>query len=147
MNRKGSKQDKSWFSKNKLWVIPVSFVGAVAFVALILTLGSSLFDGITSRMKESPSYQESLVRAKSNKSVISLIGEPIEPYGLILGKVRTMNGVKSVNLTIPIKGPRGEAKILVIGGESDNSEQWTYTKMEVVVFEGSKVVSLIVPDV
>ncbi len=50
----------------------------------------------------------------SNEEVIDLLGEPIESDGIMQGNISLNGDDGETNFRIPIKGPKGEARIVVI---------------------------------
>ncbi len=124
---------KGWFNRNWKWVVPTG--GCLLITVLLIVFAGSLFFGITSMMTDSQAYQDSMEAAKNNEALIELLGEPIEVNGTNRGSLNIRNGIKSADLSIPIKGPNGEATIYVVGeGINDN---WTYQTMEVHI-EGTR---------
>ncbi|MEM7084851.1 MAG: cytochrome c oxidase assembly factor Coa1 family protein [Bacteroidota bacterium] len=126
-------QRKGWFGRNWKWAVPTG--GCLLIIILLVVFAGSLFFGITSMMTDSQAYQDSMEAAKNNDALIELLGEPIETNGVSGGSLNINNGIKSAELSIPIKGPEGEATIFVVGrGMNDN---WSYETMEVHI-EGSR---------
>jgi len=124
---------KGWFGRNWKWAVPTG--GCLLIIILLVVFAGSLFFGITSMMTDSQAYKDSMEAAQNNEALIELIGEPIEANGYNGGSIKYNNGISSAELNIPIKGPKGEANIFVVG-ESVN-DNWTYQTMEVHL-EGSR---------
>lgn len=130
---------KSWWKRNWKWVVPTG--GCLGLIFLIVVFAGSVIYGVTSLMADSDGYKTAMAAAKENQAVIELLGEPIEENGMAGGSVNTSNGFKSVALTIPIKGPKGEATIRVEGeGVGDN---WTYQVMNVYVDSADTIINLL----
>lgn len=124
---------KGWFGRNWKWAVPTG--GCLLIIILLVVFFGSLFFGITSMMSDSQAHQDSMEAAQNNEALIELIGEPIETNGMNGGSLTINNGLKSADLRIPIKGPKGEATIFVVGeGVNDH---WTYQTMEAHI-EGSR---------
>ncbi len=78
---------------------------------------------------------------QQNKRVIELLGEPIETNGMTGGSFNSSNGYKTVQLTIPIKGPKGEATIRVEG--EGVGDKYTYQIMDVYSDEAEEIIKLL----
>jgi len=126
-------EHKGWFGRNWKWALPTG--GCLIVIILLVIFAGSVFFGITSMMTDSQAYQDSMEAAQQNEALIELIGEPIESNGMNGGSLNYSNGIKSAELNIPIKGPKGEATIFVVGEGID--DEWTYQSMEVHI-EGSR---------
>lgn len=130
---------KNWFGRNWMWVVPTG--GCLVIIVLLVVFAGSLFFGITTLMSDSTAYKDSMELVTSNEEVIQLLGEPIEPNGMSGGNINYSGGYGSAELTIPIKGPKGEATIRVEGGGVD--DDWTYEVMEVYVDGSDEIIDLL----
>ncbi|NNC95170.1 MAG: hypothetical protein HKN92_06365 [Chitinophagales bacterium] len=130
---------KSWFNRNWKWVVPTG--GCLLVIILIVAFAGSLIWGVTSLMSDSQAYQDAMTEARNNSQVVQVLGEPIETNGMSGGSINYSNGYGTAELTIPIKGPNGEATILVEGSGAD--ENWTYQKMEVSISDSDQVIDLL----
>ena len=72
-----------------------------------------------------------MVRAKSDPRVIKAIGTPIKPEWYVGGKTDVSGGSGRSDLSIPIRGPKGEATIYVAATKF--AGEWQYTKLVVKV--------------
>jgi len=132
-------QRKGWFARNWKWVVPTG--GCLLGIILIIVFAGSLFFGISSMMTDSQAYKDSMEAVQSNEEVISILGEPIETNGTNGGNFGYRNGVSSAELSIPIKGPNGEATIFVVGEGTDDN--WTYETMEVHFEDSNDIIYLL----
>jgi hypothetical protein len=130
---------KGWFGRNWKWAVPTG--GCLLIIILIVVFFGSLIFGITSMMTDSQAYQDAMAAAQKNEALIELLGEPIEPNGVNGGSWNISNGIKSAELTIPIKGPNGEATIFVVGEGINDS--WTYQTMEVHIEDSREIIDLL----
>ncbi|OAB80026.1 cytochrome c oxidase assembly factor Coa1 family protein [Cochleicola gelatinilyticus] len=135
-------QRKSWFNRNWKWVVPTG--GCLALIIFAIVFVGSIFFGVTSLLSDSQANIDAMERVRSNELVINRIGEPIESNGSNGGSINYENGYSSANITIPIKGPKGEAVIRVEGGGIEKT--WTYEKMEVFLSETNEVIDLLNPN-
>ncbi|MEM7185684.1 MAG: cytochrome c oxidase assembly factor Coa1 family protein [Bacteroidota bacterium] len=132
-------QRKGWFARNWKWVVPSG--GCLLIIILFIAFAGSLFVGISSMMTDSQAYKDSMEVVAANPQVIDALGEPIETNGMQGGNLSYKNGLNSAELTIPIKGPNGEATIYVAGSGTDDN--WSYTLMEVHIDGTNEVINLL----
>lgn len=130
---------KGWFSRNWKWAVPTG--GCLLIIVLFVSFAGTLIWGITSMMSDSQAYIDAMGKAQTNTTVIERIGEPIETNGMINGNINYSNGYGHAALTIPIKGPKGEATISVEGGGVE--ENWTYETMDVYISESGEIINLL----
>jgi hypothetical protein len=133
---------KGWFARNWKWVVPTG--GCLIIVVLLVVFAGGLFYTVANLTTDSQAYIDSMEKVKTNELVIEQIGEPIEQNGISSSSFNYTNGYSSAELTIPIKGPKGEATIRVEGGGVD--ENWTYDVMEVYVKGSDEVIYLLEDD-
>lgn len=132
-------ESKGWFARNWKWVVPSG--GCLLIIILMVAFAGSLFFGISSMMTDSQAYKDSMEAVSTNQEVIAILGEPIETNGMHGGNFSYKNGVSSAEFSIPIKGPKGEATIFVIGSGKD--ENWTYETMEVHIDRTNEIIDLL----
>ena len=132
---------KGWWGRNWKWAIPTFGCGGF-IVVFIAIFGVAIF-GATSFMSKSQPYQEALTLAKSNPETIAILGEPIETNGIMQGSLNIENGQGDITVNIPIKGPKGEASVFVVGEK--RGDIWTYSEMEVRFKNSEKVIELLEP--
>ncbi|MEL6812353.1 MAG: cytochrome c oxidase assembly factor Coa1 family protein [Bacteroidota bacterium] len=130
---------KGWFGRNWKWAVPVGCL--VIVIMFIVLVAGGIFWGVTSLMGDSEPYKTALYEAQNNESVIEYLGEPIETNGMAGGSIQYSNGLGSAELTIPIKGPKGEATIRVTGDGVD--ENWQYEQMDVYLKEDNTIINLL----
>ncbi len=135
------KRDESWLARNWKWAVPGG--GCLVLIVGLLLFVGTLYFGVTSLLKNSTAYEESLKRANANQQVVEIFGQPIE-VDSVGGNVNSTVGSKNANLKIWIKGPKADGKIIVDGTASGNV--WTYQKMEVSVEGKNKIINLLAQD-
>jgi hypothetical protein len=82
-------------------------------------------------LKSSDAYKTAVARAKANPQVISALGEPIEEGMFLSGKTNVEGSSGEADLTIPISGPKGKAKIFAIA--TKRAGRWNYSTLEVEI--------------
>lgn len=108
---------RTWWERNRKWVIPVgilAFLATVAMMALVLYLFISFLFGM---MKSSGAYQDALAIAVDHPRVIQAIGEPVEEGFFVTGNISTSGTSGSADIRIPLSGPRGKAGLYVIANK------------------------------
>ncbi len=99
---------KNWFERNWMWFVPVAAVTVIGlFVGFALLIVYLVFGFI----KGSDVYQEALNRAQNNPAVVERLGTPIEPGYFFSGNINVSGASGNADLSIPIHGPKGKAKI------------------------------------
>lgn len=89
-------------------------------------------------MKKSDVFAEALKRAQNSPEVQAAIGTPVDTGWMMQGSLNYNNGEGQADLTIPLKGPKGEAGLSVKSSKAANGP-WEYSVMEVALPDGTKV--------
>ena len=132
-------EQKSWFGRNWLWVVPVG--GCLTVILLFIFGLGAIFFGVTKALKNSTPYEYAIVQAKNNVNVIELLGEPIETNGIMQGEISLHNNTGKVDIKIPIKGPKGKGSVIVVGEKIDG--EWVYEELYVLIKETSERINLL----
>jgi len=128
-------QQKSWFRRNWLWVVPAG--GCLTIILLfIFGVGAAIF-GFNQLFTESAPYTYALEQASNDSKVIELLGNDIESDGIMQGTISFKNNNGHANITIPIKGSKGLGSITIIG-EKENGT-WTYSTFFVTIKKTKKL--------
>ena len=121
----------NWWGRNWKWFVPVL---AVVMLALFAAFLAAIFAFVFGMMKSSEPYREALTRATANPQTVQALGEPIEPGYFVQGNISTQGASGEASFVIPLKGPKGSAKIYVDATQS--AGLWEY-KTLVVQIEGN----------
>ncbi|WP_299766912.1 cytochrome c oxidase assembly factor 1 family protein [uncultured Dokdonia sp.] len=132
-------QEKSWWKRNWKWALPVGGCGG-CLIIVILFIGG-VFAGVTTMFTSSTPYQEGLEKVNSNEQVVELLGTPIEKDGIMQGSINFNNGDGEADFNIPIKGPKGEGRLYIVGEK--RNDEWTYSEMEVRIDQNNEVINLL----
>ncbi len=132
-------EQKSWFSRNWGWVVPLGGCLTIILVFIIF-LGSVIF-GVTELISESTPYKDAMAKVNQDEYVLNLLGEPIETNGIMNGNISFQNDEGSVDISIPIKGPKGEARLYVEGDKRNDT--WTYNELYVIISETEEQIDLL----
>jgi hypothetical protein len=121
----------NWWSRNWKWFVPVL---ATVMMALFAAFFFAIFAFVFGMMKSSEPYQEAMTRATANPHVVQALGEPIESGYFVQGNISTQGTTGEASFVIPLKGPKGSAKIYVDATQS--AGLWEY-KTLVVELQGN----------
>ena len=102
---------------------------AIIFISFTGLASSEAVAAATAKVAASPRIQETL-------------GTPIEREWLTMGSVETSNGDSSADVRIPIKGPKGGAKIHAVGYKRQGG-QWVFTVLEVTITSTAERINLL----
>ena len=132
-------QQKGWFGRNWMWVVPVG--GCLTIILLfIFGIGAAIF-GVSEVMKGSAPYELAVGEAMHNEELIAILGEPIETNGIMQGNLNFKNGSGSADISIPLKGPNGEATVFIKGEKEDG--QWTYDEFYILLESNNERINLL----
>ncbi|WP_103069305.1 cytochrome c oxidase assembly factor Coa1 family protein [Aquimarina sediminis] len=132
-------QEKSWFARNWGWAVPVG--GCLTLIVLFFVFLGSLIFGVNELISESTPSQEALAKVNEDEYVITILGQPIETDGIMSGSISYTNGIGSADMSIPVKGPKGEARLFVVG--SKRNDQWSYTEMYIIIDKTDEQIDLL----
>jgi len=132
-------QQKSWFARNWGWAVPVG--GCLTIIILFFVFLGSVIFGVSELMTNSDPYKDALAKVKQDDYVIEILGEPIETNGIMQGSLSYENNVGDANISVPIKGPKGEARVYVVGTKTN--DQWEYSEMYVIISETDEQIDLL----
>jgi Cytochrome oxidase complex assembly protein 1 len=120
---------QTWWDRNWKWVIgclagcliPVIGFGGIAALIVVFVMGS---------IKTAEPYIYGLSRAEKNPQVKAALGDPIQAGIWTNGKVNINNDSGSVDITIPVSGPKGSGTIRVVGTRT--AKKWEYSTLDFV---------------
>jgi glycerate kinase len=130
-------QRKSWLNRNWKWLIPS---GCLTLLILFGLFIGGIFYEVTSIIKDSDAYKESMTAVQNNKLVVEKLGSPIETDGMVSGNVTSTNDVRTCDVQVPIKGPKGKATLFVVG---EKRGKWKYSEMSVYIENTDEKIDLL----
>ena len=130
---------KSWFGRNWPWLLPVGGCLIIIFL-FVFGIGAAIFGGVK-LLKNSEPFEYALETATNNEELIAIIGEPIETDGIMQGSLNCNNGRSSADITIPLKGPEGEASVTIVGEKLD--EDWEYEEFYITIKATNEKINLL----
>lgn len=133
-----SRQD--WWQRNWKWLVPTGcltvLLAFAGFIALIMAL-------VFGMLRSSGAYSEAVELARTNPSVVSALGTPIEAGYFISGSITESGPSGEAEMSIPISGPRGEGMIYVEATKSAGA--WEFYKLIVEISATRERVGLLAP--
>ncbi|QSW89924.1 MULTISPECIES: cytochrome c oxidase assembly factor Coa1 family protein [Flavobacterium] len=130
-------QRKNWWDRNWKWFVPTGCLSLIILFGLFI---AGIFFGVTSMMKDSDAYKESIAAVKKNKIVTEKLGNPIETDGMISGSINVSGDKGECDLQIPIKGPKGKGTLFVVAHKRG---KWNYEEMSVYVEKTEEEINLL----
>lgn len=132
---------KSWFGRNWPWAVPA---GGCLTLIIIAAIGiGAVFVKMPELLNNLEPITYGITEASTNEYVIEALGEPIEGdrHGETKGDIDFKNKNSDINISMPLKGPKGTAE-LVIKGKKENDE-WIYEKLVIIVNETGEEINLL----
>ncbi len=127
-----------WWQRHWKWAVPVGCTGMI--VLLVLAIGGFILM-VMSFMKSSDIYEQAMVEARAHPELRRALGEPIEDGRFPMGSVSIEGSSGQADLTIPLSGPNGEAKLYVIAEK--RAGQWEMMTLEAELLENNRRVDLL----
>jgi len=132
-------QQKSWFSRNWMWLVPTS--GCLLIILFVVFgIGAAIF-GVSKLMTGSEPYEYAIEKASHDPIVIEHLGESIKSDGIMSGNISLKNDSGEVNITIPIKGNLDRGSVTIIGKKINGV--WKYDELYVTIKEKNTTINLI----
>ena len=132
-------QQKSWFGRNWIWVIPTG--GCLTLILLfVFGIGAAIF-GVSKIFKNATPYEYAIEQASSNLRVIELLGEPVETAGIMQGNISIKNDSGEADFKIPLKGHEGRGSVIIKADKIDG--EWFYEELYVLIKGANEKINLL----
>lgn len=118
--------------------------GCLSVVLGCFGLGVAIFAVVMMFLRNSDACQMSLLQAQQSEVMKRELGEPISLGWVVSGKIKITNGKGTVDVTVPVSGPKGSASIHTVGKKSAGGP-WTFSTMQAKVDATGEVVDLRAP--
>jgi hypothetical protein len=115
----------------------IALIGCTVILALAIIFVGGLVFFVFGAIKRSDVYTEARNRAAADPRVIATLGEPINTGWWVSGSVHVDNGRGTADITFPIKGPKGEAKVHATA--SRDTSAWSYSQLTVTPEGGGQI--------
>ncbi len=119
----------------------IAMVGCGVVIVAILAITAGIVFFVFGLIKSSYVYKSAVQRAESNPQVIALLGSPVGTGWWVRGSVNLDNDRGHADITIPIEGPKGEAKIHCVATRS--RDDWTFDELLVIPDKGGPTIDLL----
>lgn len=132
-------KQKSWFGRNWPWVVPV---GGCLTVVLFFVFGiGALFFGVSKAIKDSTPVEYAMELVENNVEVKKVLGHNIEVDGMFNGNLSLTNDDGIIDISIPIKGEKGNGKLIIKGEKYDG--EWIYEDLYVRIKDTHEKINLL----
>jgi hypothetical protein len=84
---------------------------------------------VFSTLSKSDGVDAAVRHATDSEQVRALLGYPIEKKGFVSGSVNVNNGTGSVDVIIPISGPKGKGSLRAVGKKGAGAPAWDFTTL------------------
>ena len=130
-------QRQSWLNRNWKWFIPSGCLTLLVLAALFI---GGIFYEVTSVLKDSEAYKESMIAVENNKLVVEKLGSPVETDGMVSGTVTSHNEFRTCDVQVPLKGPKGKGTLFIVG---EKRGTWKYSEMSVYIKNTNEKIDLL----
>lgn len=131
---------QTWLERNWKWLVPL-------LIAIVLFVFSALIGGVIyfveSALRSSYPYQVAVKRATESPVVAAKLGTPLHIGWFVSGNLGFNGSEGSASLGIPISGPNGKGRIMVVGKKHAN--HWNFETLEVDVSGPDEPIPLLDP--
>lgn len=133
---------RSWFSKNWPWVLPIGCCSGCLLVFLLFIggIGATVLS-VFSEMKNASPIEEVLIIANNNPKAKEILGTDIVSEGFPSGNISFNNDDGEVAFTILIRGSKDEGILSVDGIRVD--EKWVYEDLYITIKETQEQINLL----
>jgi hypothetical protein len=115
-----------------MWAFMILMMILVGGVAVVGGGVAWLFNGLA----KSEGAAQALKRAADAPAVTAKLGTPVIRGSFATGSYAVnTNGTWSIDLSLPVSGPKGSGNLLIVGTRTNN--QWSYSRLVVVPADGS----------
>lgn len=122
-------------------------IGCGCLVLFLLVAGScaAMFSGVVWALQQSDAYVYAIEQVEKHPQVSEALGTPVESGILVTGNINLDNDDGTVDLEIPVSGPKGSGTIKVSGTKTDGV--WNFDNLICVIDATGQVINLMdVPE-
>jgi hypothetical protein len=132
---------RTWFERNWKWLVPVLVV--LVIVAFSVCVGV-VVHMVESTIQASYPYRVAVKRAKESPAVTAKLGTPVHIGSVVSGTYIFKGSAGNAKLSIPISGPNGKGRIIVVAEKHAN--RWNFETLEVDVKGEDQPIGLLEPE-
>ncbi|MBW1295855.1 cytochrome c oxidase assembly factor Coa1 family protein [Aquimarina litoralis] len=131
---------KSWWQKNRGWVLGLLALISGFFITILVLLGKPIGD-FTKAVVDPSVYRNAFEIVQEDQRVIALLGElkPIRVFELLEGEVRYTEKNKAI-MTVGIKGSKQKGKLDIVANKSNNT--WHYEMIRIRTKKPKKMIEV-----
>ncbi len=118
--------------------------GCFFIVVAGVTFMVAIFAMVMFSMRSTEACQQALRVAQKSEVMKAELGEPMSLGWFVTGNVNSINGQGTAKVEVPIRGPKGSAKVHV-SGTSDAKQGWHFTQMDALIEGRTEPVNLLAP--
>ena len=133
---------RSWFSKNWPWVLPVGCCSGCLLVFLLFIggIGATVLS-VFSELKDASPIAALLIIANNNPKAKEILGTDIVSEGFPNGNISLNNDDGEVKFSIDIKGNKGAGTLYVNGIRAN--KKWIYEELYIIIKETAEQINLL----
>jgi hypothetical protein len=128
----------NWWGRNWKWAVPVGCLGSLLLMAAFCVGTFAIILGL---MRSSWAYSEGVELARHNKTVVAMLGEPIQSGWLVSGSINISGPSGDAHLAIPLYGPKRRGTLYV--GAHKLADQWRFDRATVKLDGQSEPIDLL----
>lgn len=113
--------------------------GCLGAVIAVLAIVGFTFFGIRKMATSSEAYQDSIAAIEANPAALEALGTPIEPGFLVQASYKIENGNESIDMSVPVSGPKGKGTLRVVGSKTGGAADWTYETQQLDLEGGTSI--------
>lgn len=134
-----------WWSRNWKWFVPTGCLSLILLAGLLLFGVIALgVKGVSSLMGSSEPVRHAVTLAEANPAAVAALGTPIQPGMMMNGSLQTSNDSGHADLSIPLKGPKGEGRVYIKGDREVG--RWSYSLIELSIDASGERIDLLGGD-
>lgn len=114
--------------------------GCIGCLAVIIVFGigaAGLMMFVLGIVKSTDVYRDAAATAKKDPRVIQALGSPVREGFWVIGTVNTHDHAGEADITFPIKGPQGNARVHAVASKEEGT--WHYSELTVTPSNGPEI--------
>lgn len=128
----------NWLQRNWRWVVPTGCLGI--FLALAALVAGVVFL-VFGALRSTDVTQQALSRAQEHPAVEKAVGSPLKAGWPVTGSVSVRGASGEADLSIPVSGPGGKARIYAVAVKA--AGRWEFTTLEVEIAATGERINLL----
>jgi hypothetical protein len=125
-------------------IVGAVLIGLLAFIGVISLIVKSSVNGVVPFRELMASAQvECLKQIQSNQAAVNILGSPMFCPTQASGTIgHPVNGLVKAQLTIPVQGPKGAGKLIVVGHGGE--QPWVFESILLQKNDGTIATNILV---